>query len=183
MQRYIPVTEQEAEEQKKGGNIGLPFGLCEKYGISLPQGATPRDAWDALEREKGIKPEDIYNKKPQNLTPKALSLEQYLGERGLSAPMSDYMFDKLKIPHGETQRQKNKREKEAINQLQSYHAKREAAVNEYNQAVQRGEIREPSTIERALIVAKGHEDNEAVRAARRILEKRGIDWRTGKKLI
>ena len=28
--RYIPVTPEEAEEEKKGGNIGLPFGLCEK---------------------------------------------------------------------------------------------------------------------------------------------------------
>lgn len=31
-------------------------------------------------------------------------------------------------------------------------------------------------------IAKGHSDNESVQAARRTLAKRGIDWKTGKKL-
>ena len=60
MARYIPVTPDEAEEEKKGGNIGLPFGLCAKYGIYLPQNATPRDAWDALKDKTGMTPEDFY---------------------------------------------------------------------------------------------------------------------------
>lgn len=48
--------EQESEGKGKvGGNKGLPFGLCEKYGISLPENATPRDAWDALAK-KGVSP-------------------------------------------------------------------------------------------------------------------------------
>ena len=66
MKRYIPVTEDEAEEEKKHpGNIGLPFGLCEKYGISLPENATPRDAWNALENKIGITPKDIYKELKQ----------------------------------------------------------------------------------------------------------------------
>ena len=60
MARYIPVTPDEAEEEKKGGNIGLPFGLCAKYGIYLPQNATPRDAWNALKDKTGMAPEDFY---------------------------------------------------------------------------------------------------------------------------
>ena len=58
--RYIPVTPEEAEEEKKGGNIGLPFGLCEKYGIQLPPNARPRDAWEALKNKTGLSPEDFY---------------------------------------------------------------------------------------------------------------------------
>ena len=58
--RYIPVTPEEAEEEKKGGNIGLPFGLCAKYGIRLPGNATPRIAWDALKDKTGMTPEDFY---------------------------------------------------------------------------------------------------------------------------
>lgn len=58
--RYIPVTPEEAEEEKKGGNIGLPFGLCEKYGIQLPPNARPRDAWEALKNKTGLTPEDFY---------------------------------------------------------------------------------------------------------------------------
>ena len=31
-------------------NNKLPFGLCEKYRIKLPDGATPKDAWEALKK-------------------------------------------------------------------------------------------------------------------------------------
>lgn len=58
--RYIPVTPEEAEEEKKGGNIGLPFGLCAKYGIRLPENASPRDAWEALKNKTGLTPDDFY---------------------------------------------------------------------------------------------------------------------------
>lgn len=57
-----PVTqeEQEEEEKKSSGNTGLPFGLCKKYGIALPDNATPRMAWEALKNKKGITPNDAY---------------------------------------------------------------------------------------------------------------------------
>lgn len=61
-QRYIPVTEKEAKKQKEGGNIGLPFGLCEKYGIILPENATPTQAWDALKEKTGLSPDSFYKK-------------------------------------------------------------------------------------------------------------------------
>lgn len=40
----------------KHGNLGLPFGLCAKYGIPLPENATPRMAWNALKEHKGVFP-------------------------------------------------------------------------------------------------------------------------------
>lgn len=39
----------------------LPFGLCKRYGITLPKGATPRVAWDAL-KGKGVSRTEIYAK-------------------------------------------------------------------------------------------------------------------------
>ncbi len=36
------------------GNTGLPFGLCKKYGISLPENATPREAWEAIKKKTGL---------------------------------------------------------------------------------------------------------------------------------
>lgn len=51
--------ENQEDGDKKGdnhGNLGLPFGLCAKYGIPLPKGATPRDAWNALKEHKGMYP-------------------------------------------------------------------------------------------------------------------------------
>lgn len=53
-------------EQKRGGggghgNTKLPFGLCQKYGIEIGDGWTPKDAWDAL-AGKGVTPGEIYRK-------------------------------------------------------------------------------------------------------------------------
>lgn len=42
------------------GNTRLPFGLCERYGISLPRNATPRMAWEALKQGTGLTPEQVY---------------------------------------------------------------------------------------------------------------------------
>lgn len=60
----IDLTEGSAP---KGGNYGLPFGLCKKYGIAVGEGWTPRDAWDAL-KGIGITPENAYKdlKKEEN---------------------------------------------------------------------------------------------------------------------
>lgn len=38
----------------------LAFGLCEKYGIKLPEGAEPKDAWAALKEETGKTPGQFY---------------------------------------------------------------------------------------------------------------------------
>lgn len=106
-----------------------------------------------------------------------MSLDEYLGRQGLSAPISDYMYDKLRLPHGETQRQRARREADANAAADDYAARRQAAIQEYNQKVQAGEITPKSRIERLIETARGHDDNESVQAARRALEKRGIDWR------
>ena len=53
-------TREEIEEINHG-NTRLPFGLCKRYGIALPDKATPRDAWNALKGKYGITPQDVYN--------------------------------------------------------------------------------------------------------------------------
>lgn len=110
------------------------------------------------------------------------SLEEFLGKRGLSSPISDYMVDKMRIPHGLTQRQQKQFERDATKAREEYAAKRESAIKEYNQKVASGKITQPGKYDKLLKTAKGHSDNESVQAARRTLAKRGIDWKTGKKL-
>ena len=39
----------------------LAFGLCKKFGINLPKGSTPQDAWDALKEKTGKSPSDFYS--------------------------------------------------------------------------------------------------------------------------
>ena len=104
------------------------------------------------------------------------SLEEFLGERGLSSPVSDFMLDKTRNPHGLTQRQRETLEKEAEQARAEYAARREAAIAEYAQLVAEGKLREPTAVERLLKAAAGHEDLDSTQAARRALEKRGIDW-------
>lgn len=111
--------------------------------------------------------------------PRTQSLEEFLGERGLSSPASDFLLDKMRFPHGLTQRQRKAFEKEAEAAGRLYAEKRQAAVDEYNRLLEEGKIQSPTKEERLLKVARGHEDNEATHAARRALEKRGIDWRFG----
>lgn len=58
-----------------------------------------------------------------------------------------------------------------------YQNRRAELRTEYNMLVRSGKIREPSIVEQLLKAAKGRSENESVKAARRALVKRGIDWR------
>lgn len=111
-----------------------------------------------------------------------MSLDEYLGLNGVSSPLSGYMDDKMRIPHGETQRQTERRQKEATHARAEYEKKREAARAEYKALVDSGKVRPPTQMEKRLKVAQGRSENAAVQAARRVLTRRGIDWRTGKAL-
>ena len=44
---------------------------------------------------------------------KVQSLDEYLGERGVSFPVSDFMLDKTRIPHGLTSRAKKRMHRDA----------------------------------------------------------------------
>lgn len=109
------------------------------------------------------------------------SLNEYLGKRGLSLPISDYMLDKERNPHSLTHRQRVKLEQDTLKAAREYSDKRNAAIKEYNSKIASGELVKKSRIEVLIETAKGHPDNPSVMAARRTLEKRGIDWRTGRK--
>ena len=57
----IDNTDESKEEESAHGNTRLPFGLCKRYGIPLPDYATPRMAWEALKRGTGLTPDQIYD--------------------------------------------------------------------------------------------------------------------------
>ncbi|MCD8201946.1 MAG: hypothetical protein LUD47_07770 [Clostridia bacterium] len=62
--------ERDGGEVKHGGNTRLPYGLCEEFGIKLPEGASPKQAWEALEG-KGVSATDAYKalKEDKNIKP------------------------------------------------------------------------------------------------------------------
>lgn len=124
----------------------------------------------------------VYQRKDGTHKGQELSLEQFLGLRGLSSPISDYTLDKTRLPHGETERQKKRRISAGLEVAKDYANRRAAAISEYERLVADGRIVKPTALQKRLLTAQGHPDNPSVQAARRILTKRGIDWKTGSKL-
>lgn len=109
--------------------------------------------------------------------------DEYLGSLGLSSPVSDFLVDKMRGNRElRTQRGQDRFRTQADKASQEYEAKRNKAKEDYRKLIETGKIREKTAIERSLDKAKGHPDNPSVQAARRMLEKRGIDWKTGKKI-
>ncbi len=114
--------------------------------------------------------------------PTVMSEDEYLARKGVGDVLSGYMDDKTRLPHGETLRQRQRREKEATVAIAAHAEKRKAARVEYKALVDSGKLRPPTTMEKRLKTAQGDPSNEATQAARRVLERRGIDWRTGERL-
>ena len=108
------------------------------------------------------------------------SEEDYLLSRGFGA-LSNYGIEQARIPHGETNRQRNKRLDNCQKAITAFYEAKQEARREYRQKVERGEIRPSTALERALQVAQGNEASEQTQAARRLLAKRGVDWKTGEK--
>ncbi|MCD8201932.1 MAG: ADP-ribosyltransferase [Clostridia bacterium] len=63
IQRYLHTDAEDDEDERGGGgshgNTRLPYGLCMAFGIKLPKGATPKQAWDALQG-KGVDADEAY---------------------------------------------------------------------------------------------------------------------------
>lgn len=120
----------------------------------------------------------------ENLLPSyAIDLDDYLGKLGLRDPASGWCLDKLRSNRQlSSQRGRKRFMKNAEIAENVYQRKRNRAIREYERLVRDGELRPLTKIERSLITARGHEDLKATHAARRILAKRGYDWKTGEKL-
>lgn len=109
--------------------------------------------------------------------PVKMSLEQFYAINGCAFAMSGDSLDKCRFPHGRTQRQQKKDEKRALEVGRAYSEKRENVRKQYEKYVEEGKIILYTKEEKLLQRANGHPDNPSVQAARRMCEKRGIDWR------
>ncbi|WP_279166709.1 hypothetical protein [Thomasclavelia cocleata] len=115
---------------------------------------------------------------------KKQSLDEFLSERGLSSPISEFLTDKLKGNRQlKTIQGENRFYKEATIAREEYHSKREVAIDEYKRLVKDGKIIPKTRIEISLDIAKGFYENDSVQAARRMCLKRNKNWLSGKELI
>lgn len=95
--------EESQEEKHSSGNTGLPFGLCKKYRVPLPDDASPRDAWAALEGKTGLKPDQVYEHlaSGKDLPQKMPADQASIGQGGTQKGIEDKdREEELKVPEG-----------------------------------------------------------------------------------
>ena len=115
--------------------------------------------------------------------PKAMTEQEYLGSKGVADSSSGWILDKLRGNRQlGTQRGRERFNRESEKAEAEYQKRREQAKQEYKEKVKNGELRDKTKIERMIEAANGHPDNPSTQAARRMAEKRGIDWKTGKQI-
>lgn len=110
-------------------------------------------------------------------TPQVIDFETFAAQRGAS--FADFGDAGAHSPAGHMPKSNWRRLMRALAESNAELAKRRAELREeYQRLVAEGKIRPPTSIERLIEAANGHEDRAQTHAARRVLAKRGIDWRT-----
>ncbi len=127
----------------------------------------------------------VNERSPNNVAgfPIPMDEEEYLAKRGVSFSTSGFVLDKLKGNRQiRTENGKRRFQKECAEAEISYQEKRSTAKKEYEKLIKEGKVRPLSPIEKRIKITNGHPDNAATQAARRLLAKKGIDWKTGEKM-
>lgn len=153
---YIRIENSTADDTKSG--VTVQDGITATPDNAVPNFSIPQSA-------QGVNPET--EQEPQKLT-----LDEYLGLRGLASPISDFTIDTTRLPHGETERQRAKRLAEGEKAAEAYRTRRKTAIAEYNEKVAKGEIIQPSEIDRELQAARGRIFSRACRIANPLLDQR-----------
>lgn len=120
---------------------------------------------------------------PANIPSNAITLDEFYALRGVAHAASGIGIDRYAGANMTrmSSNQRNEVYQDINKQNDDYYAKREDVRKEYDELVKKGVIRDKTAIEKTITMAHGHPDNKATQAARRMAEKRGYDWRTGKK--
>lgn len=114
---------------------------------------------------------------------RVISEQEYLNRKGVGSPLSGVMDDRLRsVRQLRSTRGEEKFNRDNKSVIDSYHTKRSQAKREYQRLVSSGKVRPPSNAEKAWKTAHGLSENRAVQAARRVLAKHGVDWKTGKRI-
>lgn len=82
--RLAERNAQEYRADAAGGNTRLPYGLCKSAGIDT-KGMSPKEAWEALTKKTGIKPEEAYKMLDEGRSEKDLSKEAEKRAKGEGA--------------------------------------------------------------------------------------------------
>lgn len=118
---------------------------------------------------------------------KVMSEQEYLGQKGVGSPISDYMMDKTVVRKPAYSQHYDARSRNSLRKAQdSYQAKRDQARREYRRLISTGKLRAPTKMEEMQRIAKGNPENKSVQAAKRVLAKmkarqKAVKGRSGSK--
>ena len=115
---------------------------------------------------------DVLNDAPQQV----IDFETFATRHGASR--LDYCEDGAASPAGHMPKSNWRRKMRTMAERNAELARRRSELlEEYQRLVAEGKVRPPSRIEELLVIANGHDDKAQTHSARRVLAKRGIDWR------
>ena len=103
-----------------------------------------------------------------------MSFEEYAASKGVGFPSADHGL--LRATASMSRRSLRDAQKREGERISSEFQRWLEMHQEYEAAVEAGDVRPPTRIERLKATANGHPDNASVQAARRILSKQGIPW-------
>ena len=121
---------------------------------------------------------------PAGIPSNAMTEDEFLALKGYGSAVSSAGIDMIggANQHYLSTKQRQKLNKKINDDANAYYEKREQAKGEYQRLIASGKIRDKTPIEKTITKAHGHPDNASTQAARRMLAKRGYDWKTGKKI-
>lgn len=121
---------------------------------------------------------------PAGIPSNAITEEEFLYMRGVGDALSGAGIDRIGGANMTrmTERQRTKAKAEIAQQASQYYDERAKARAEYKSLIESGKIRDKTPIEKIITKANGNPNSASTQAARRMSEKKGYDWKTGKKL-
>ena len=121
---------------------------------------------------------------PAKIPNNAITEQEFLTLRGVGYIVSGYGVDRIGGANMTrmSEKQRTAAKADIAKGIDDYHQKRSEARAEYKFLVDKGVLRDKTSIEKIITKAHGNPDSESTQAARRMSEKKGYDWKTGKKL-
>ena len=178
-----------------GNKAALDYALMkqDEYG-NVKYGGTKKtreafEMWNdevkRLQKERRILESVPKINNPAKIPNNAITEQEFLALRGVGDSVSGYGVDRIGGANltRMSEKQRTAAKTDIAKGVNDYHQKRSEAKAEYKFLVDKGVLRDKTSIEKLITKAHGNPDNESTQAARRMAKKRGIDWRTGKKQV
>lgn len=177
-EEIAPIQEANVEQISQPTTQQVESNLATEVESNTPNVVKSASNEQNVQNEQEIAP---LEQKTSTSEQQVMTEEEYLSSKGYGA--MGYSEPGLHKSSARTsQKTRDKQASQVMENAEEYDAKREELRQEYQEKLKSGEIRKPTNVEKLLRTAQGHEDNQSVQSARKLLEKRGIDWKTGEKI-